>query len=188
MSWIIGKERLITWSSQDLYYIDANDVPQPDTIKIEVSHDGGDTWDEIVASTPNDGSYLWEVTAPACLDAQIKFSGVNNTDITFTTSDFEIEAEAVTAIEVSPSSAVVEPNGTQQFTGTVKNQDGEIMTGTIVWSVDAGGTIDDSTGLFTAGATETGANTITATIGAVTGTATVTVKRGGLLFFFARSK
>ena len=81
----------------------------------------------------------------------------------------------LTTIEVSPATANVAVGGTQQFTATAKDQNGNAITGvTLAWtsSNETVGTID-GTGLFTALAA--GSATVTASAESVTGTATVTV-------------
>jgi hypothetical protein len=84
---------------------------------------------------------------------------------------------ALAAIVVSPNPGVVLANGTQQFSAVGRDGAGAIFPITPVWSVvNGGGSINPSTGVFTAGpAAGTYANTIRATSGGVSGTATVTV-------------
>ena len=85
-------------------------------------------------------------------------------------------------IAVSPASPSFAINATQQFTAVGKDAHDNVVVITPVWSVVAGGgTIDASTGLFTAGATGgTFTNTVQATSGAISGTASVTLT-GGVL-------
>ncbi len=82
----------------------------------------------------------------------------------------------LTTITVSPSSASVPTGGTRQFSATGLDQFGQPMNPqpTFGWSVSGGGSISSS-GLFTAGATEGGPFTVTASSGTVIGTASVTV-------------
>ncbi len=82
----------------------------------------------------------------------------------------------LTSISVSPASASVAANGTQQFTATGKDQFGNVMSPqpSFTWTVSGGGTINSS-GLFTAGSTAGGPYTVTAASGGVSGTASVTV-------------
>jgi hypothetical protein len=84
--------------------------------------------------------------------------------------------QTLTSISVSPSSASVAVNGTQQFTATAKDQFGNDMSPqpSFTWTVSGGGTIN-SNGLFTAGSTAGGPYTVTAASGGVSGTASVTV-------------
>jgi hypothetical protein len=80
-------------------------------------------------------------------------------------------------ITVTPNPVFMQTNATQQFVAVGKDLSGNAFLMTPVWSVAAGGgTIDPATGLFTAGVlASTFTNTITATFGAISGTATVTV-------------
>lgn len=178
--WIIGHAHLITWSTDDFYYIDENDVPQPDSVKLEISHDGGSTWDDVVADTPNTGSYSWVVTGPACADAVLRYSGVHNTEVTADSTEFSIVAEVLTSAAIVPFIGSVNPNQTLQFTVTGLDQNGEALVTQPtdwVWSADGGGTIDEDTGLFTAGAVEEGPFAVYATSSGVTAEASVTVRQ-----------
>jgi len=81
-----------------------------------------------------------------------------------------------TAIGVAPTSVSVTTGTTAQLTATVKDQFDNPMVGTTVtWTVNppALGTVGQ-TGLFTAGQAA-GLGTVTATVGAISATATVTV-------------
>jgi hypothetical protein len=93
------------------------------------------------------------------------------------TSDVAVTVnQTLTSITVSPASATVQVNGAQQFTASALDQFAQAMTPqpAITWSVSGGGTIN-GTGLFTAGSSAGGPHTITATSGAVNGTATVSI-------------
>ena len=85
-------------------------------------------------------------------------------------------SQVLTSITVSPSSASVAAGGTQQFTATALDQNGQPMNPqpTFTWSVSGGGTIS-STGLFTAGSTAGGPFTVTASSSGIQGAASVTV-------------
>jgi hypothetical protein len=86
-------------------------------------------------------------------------------------------APVVATITVTPNPASVEKTATQQFTAVAKDSAGNVVTITPVWAVvNGGGTINSASGLFTAGsATGTFANTVQATSGTISGTATVAV-------------
>jgi serine protease AprX len=86
-------------------------------------------------------------------------------------------APVLTTITVAPSSASVATGGTQQFTATGLDQNGAAMNPqpTFTWSVSGGGSIDPSSGLFTAGSAAGGPFTVTAASGGLSGTASVTV-------------
>lgn len=87
---------------------------------------------------------------------------------------------ALATITVTPNPATLQVNTTQQFTAVGRDAGGNVIAITPVWSVtNGGGTINASTGLFTAGGTTgTFANTVRATSGSIFGTATVNVTAG----------
>lgn len=82
---------------------------------------------------------------------------------------------SLASIAVSPSAPTLLVNATQNFTATGADADGNAVSITSAWNSSNGsvGTIDASTGVFSALAT--GTSTINATSGSVTGTAVVTV-------------
>jgi hypothetical protein len=84
---------------------------------------------------------------------------------------------AVASITVTPNPATVQPNATQLFTAVARDAGGNVVAFSPVWSVaNGGGTINAGSGLFTAGAASgTFANTVVATSGTVSGSATVNV-------------
>ncbi len=88
-----------------------------------------------------------------------------------------------TTITVLPNPASMAVNGNQQFTATAVDAGGNPVAITPVWSVvGGGGTINAGTGMFTAGTTAgTFNNTVRATSGALSGSATVTVTAGPLV-------
>jgi hypothetical protein len=89
---------------------------------------------------------------------------------------------ALATIVVTPNPGTMPINGTQQYTAVGRDANNNVVTITPVWSVTAGGgTINATTGLFTAGATAgTFANTVRATSGTIFGTATAIVTPGPL--------
>lgn len=86
-------------------------------------------------------------------------------------------APALATITVTPDPVTMLTNGTQQFAAIGRDGNGNIFPISPVWTVvNNGGAIDGGTGLFTAGAVAgTFDNTVVATSGTVSGTATVTV-------------
>jgi hypothetical protein len=88
----------------------------------------------------------------------------------------------VATITVTPNPTTLPISTTRQFTAVARDAGGNVVAITPTWSVvNGGGTINASTGLFTAGTTPgTYANTIQATSGTISGTATVTVTAGAL--------
>ncbi len=95
----------------------------------------------------------------------------------FATVTVNTPAAALATITVTPNPATMAPNATQQFTAVGRDGNGNVIAIVPVWSVvNGGGTISAGTGLFTAGAASgTFANTVRATSGAISGTATVIV-------------
>ena len=86
-------------------------------------------------------------------------------------------------LTITPSSATLGPNGTQQFTVTGTGTDGQPLTieGESWAIVNGGGSINSSTGLFTAGTVAgTFANTVRVTCNGITALATIIVTPGPL--------
>lgn len=65
--WAIGSEQDITWTS----------TGTPGNVKIELSRNNGSTWEPIIASTADDGTYAWTVTAAATVQGLVKISSVS---------------------------------------------------------------------------------------------------------------
>ena len=83
--------------------------------------------------------------------------------------------QSLTGVTVTPATATVVTNGTQQFTATAADQFGNtIASATFTWAVNGGGTISSS-GLFTAGSATGGPFAVTASSGGQTGTASVMI-------------
>ena len=87
----------------------------------------------------------------------------------------------LSAITISPNPQLMTINGTQQFTAVGTDFSGATVVIHPTWSVAAGGGAIGTSGLFTAG-TLTGSylNTVTATSGGMSATATVVVSAGPL--------
>jgi len=81
------------------------------------------------------------------------------------------------SITVTPNPVSVQSGNTQQFIAVGRDASNNVFLINPVWSVvNSGGTIGANSGLFTAGGTAgTYTNTVQATSGAISGTATVTV-------------
>jgi hypothetical protein len=85
---------------------------------------------------------------------------------------------ALTTITISPNSPSLLEDTTQQFTAVGTDANGNVLTITPVWSVSGvgGGTIDASTGLYTAGSVPgTYTNSVIATASSIAALASVTV-------------
>jgi len=86
----------------------------------------------------------------------------------------------VTSIEVSPSSATVGINKAYAFTAVGRNSAGFLVSIIPTWSTDAAIGSITSTGLFTASSVSSEGK-VTATSGAISGTASVTITTNGWL-------
>lgn len=94
-----------------------------------------------------------------------------------TTSDVGVTVnQTLTSITVSPSTASVNVNATQQFTAVARDQFNVAMAiqPAIIWSIVSGGGAINSTGLYTA-PSSAGSATIRATSGSIFGSATVSI-------------
>jgi hypothetical protein len=101
-----------------------------------------------------------------------------------TSNEFDVAAGAVDEVTVSPTSATVSPGGKATFTAEARDAFGNLISGAdFEWSVDPGslGDIEEtsaSAAEFTAssGISSTTQGTVTAGVGSVSGSATVTVQ------------
>ena len=93
-----------------------------------------------------------------------------------------VTAGPLATITVTPNPATLAIGAQQQFTAVGRDAGGNVVAITPVWSTTSPpGTINAATGLFTAGTTVgTFANSVRATSGAISGTATVNVTPGPL--------
>jgi hypothetical protein len=95
-------------------------------------------------------------------------------------STVTVTAGPLTTIKVTPVSANLAFNGTQQFTATGTDSAGNAVVLTPTWTVVASGGAISASGLFTAGTVAgTFTNTVKATSGTISGLATVVVAAGG---------
>jgi uncharacterized protein YmfQ (DUF2313 family) len=65
----VGSKKTITWNSEN--------IPDVDSVYIELSRDAGVSW-EYIATVLNTGTYSWTTTAPGTTLAIIKISAVDN--------------------------------------------------------------------------------------------------------------
>ncbi len=164
-------------------------TPNPGTMAINATQQytavGKDANGNVVAITP-----VWSVTnGGGTINASSGLFTAGPTAGTFTntvratsgtifgTATAIVTAGPLATITVTPNPATMAQGATQQFTAVGRDGGGNVVAITPVWSVtNGGGTIDPSTGLFTAGlVTGTFANTVRATSGTIFGTATVIV-------------
>jgi hypothetical protein len=88
-----GGERWAFWENQEITWDSSGDLTN---VKIEYSVDSGDTWNTVIASTANDGSYTWtDVPVAELSTLRVRISDASNADV-FDESlgDFSITATA----------------------------------------------------------------------------------------------
>jgi hypothetical protein len=162
-----------------------NSVPLPIGGTQQFTAVGKDASGNVVAMTP-----VWAVVAGGgSVDLASGLFTAGNTAGTFTNTvrassgtiagfaSVIVTAGGLSSITVSPNPTSVAINGTQQFTASGRDAGGNVIAITPTWAVvNGGGTITSGGGLFTAGVVpSTFTNTIQATVGGVSGFATVTV-------------
>jgi hypothetical protein len=134
------------------------------------------TWTKTsgVGSINASGLYSAGATAgTATITASV--SGVTSNTSTITVNN---PPPVLTTITVSPVSVSIASVGSQLFTAAPKDQYGNPISATITWTINnlAAGSIDPSTGVFSASYVTTNTTTtVTATSGLVSGNATATV-------------
>ena len=164
--------------------------PNPQTLNMGATQQytavGNDAGGNVVAITPN-----WAVVAGGgSIDAASGLFTAGATAGTFTNTvqasvgsvagfaTVTVTTGALATITVTPNPVTLNANATQQFVADGRDAGGNAFAITPVWSVvtAAAGTINASTGVFTASTTPgTFTNTVKATSGTISGTATVTV-------------
>jgi len=119
---------------------------------------------EILVAAEGLAVYLWLID-PRQIEEPVSFG------------PFDVVSPIAVSAVVSPSSVSVVKDGTRQFTVVYYAADGyaSVPQLTPVWSVDGGGTIDEGTGLFTAGSTIGGPYIVTATSGVIVDIAEVSI-------------
>lgn len=151
---------------------------------------GKDAHDNVVVITP-----AWSVVAGGgAIDASTGLFTAGATGGTFTntvqatsgaasgTTSVTVTGGVLASITVTPSTVSLSAGGTQAYTAVGHDASNNVVAITPEWTVVAGGgTIDAGTGMFTAGTVAgTFTNTVQATSGAISGTASVTVTPGPL--------
>lgn len=168
-------------------------TPDPTTLNVGLTRlftaVGRDANGNLVAITPT-----WSVVADG---GTINSSGLftaGSTPGTYTntvqaavgsmtgTATVIVTSGTLASITVTPNPATMGIGGTQQFTAVGKDAGGNIVAIAPTWAVVAGGgSVNLSTGLFTAGnVTGTYTNTVRASVGGLAGFATVNVTSGAL--------
>ena len=147
-----------------------------------VSYHTGGELTQIAAAAPNgndgpdeySGKYDWTINLESNTEnVTVRVADSNDSTKYVEFGPFDIEERVITSITVSPSAARVAYGKQRQFTAIAYDQTGTALDTQpeFVWSATA--TINQQ-GLLTAGEVEEEV-TVTATVGEISGTATVTV-------------
>ncbi|HEY7372382.1 MAG TPA: hypothetical protein VIF57_09505, partial [Polyangia bacterium] len=102
-SWAIGTGRTIAWSSN---------LPADATVLVELSRDGGGSWETLAAAQPAGGSLAWTASGPAASAAIVRVSGEGSIPAVGTSATFAIGAPAVAV--TSPAAGASWTIGTAQ--------------------------------------------------------------------------
>jgi hypothetical protein len=133
------------------------------------------------------GSNYFRVISATSIYAVAPPEGPGTVDITVTTSGgtsadvqadkFTYQSPVFTTIAVSPSTATVNDGSAQQFSAKALDQFGAALATqpTFAWSVSGLGSINPTSGLYSAPAMGNGGATVIATSGSIKGTASVNV-------------
>ena len=117
-SWLVGTSQAITWTTN---------LPASDTVRVELSRDGGSTYTVLAASAPNTGSFAWTATTPAATSAVVRVTGNGAVSASGVSGVFAIASATLTV--TAPGTGAAWAIGTAQAitwssnlppTGTVK--------------------------------------------------------------------
>jgi len=136
----------------------------------------GETWTVTGGGTVNDEGRFTAGATPGTSTITVACGGLTSV------ATVTVTAGPLATITVTPNPATLAVGAQQQFTAVGRDAGGNVVAITPVWSTtNPPGTINASTGMFTAGTTTgTFANSVRATSGAIFGTATVIVTPGPL--------
>ncbi len=150
---------------------------------------GRDAFNNVVTITP-----VWSVVASGGTISSTGLFTAGVTTGTFTNTaratsgaisgaaSVTVGAGALASITITPRPVVLAKSAVQQFTAVGRDAGNNVVTISPVWSVVASGGTISSGGLFTAGTTAgTFTNTVQATSGTVSATATVNITSGATL-------
>lgn len=134
----------------------------------------GETWSVEGGGTVSDEGVFTAGAAPGVSTVTVSCGGLTST------ATITVTAGPLATITVTPNPATLAVGAQQQFTAVGMDAGGNVVDITPVWSAtNPPGTINAATGLFTAGTTVGSfADAVTATAGAISGTATVNVTPG----------
>ncbi|MCI0513459.1 VCBS repeat-containing protein, partial [candidate division KSB1 bacterium] len=95
--WNVNSSQNITWNSSGNF---AN-------VKIELSRDYGSSWETLVATTPNDGAQVWQVSGPGAAACLMRIADVDGSPVDQSDRSFSIyQPETIT---------ITTPNGGENW-------------------------------------------------------------------------
>ena len=89
----IGKQFPIEWTSEDWLDNDGNPLPSF-LVSIELSRNGGLSWEYVIASVSNTGVYSWLVTGPISSNCVIRVTNLTEPSYSSLSSVFSIGSVA----------------------------------------------------------------------------------------------
>ncbi len=140
-TWIEGEARNITWTSLGL----------TGNLNIELSRNGGGSWETIVSNTANDGTHSWTVTLPATSTALVRITSISFPAVTDqSNANFTLAARTITVTSPNGGEVWVEGEGriiswaSQNLTGNVNIELNRTYPGG-AWESIAANTANDGT-------------------------------------------
>jgi len=136
-TWAVGTSKTITWDSRGT----------SGNVRIELSRNGGSTWETLFSSTSDDGAKLWTVTGPGSNNCVLKISDVDGYPSDVSDAPFTIDGGMISVI--SPNGGENWQKGTAQIikwasSGTSGNVKIELTrNGGISWETLFASTLDD---------------------------------------------
>ncbi len=100
------------WQTGDRHAVRWQSVNTSGQVKIDLSRDGGQTWELLAANVPDNGEYMWTVTRPAAPQCLIQVSDIDGTPLDISDVFFNISDK--------PAITLTSPNGGEDWQiGTV---------------------------------------------------------------------
>lgn len=125
---IIAPQAGDVWHMGDSKSIQWNSTRGPGNVKIEYSLNKGGTWNDIIANTPNTGSYLWTIptTLTPSVNCLIKIKGFGGSAVYNVSDTFEIAEPVIVDVRGPETDGgwAIYPNPTQdvlKITGNAVN-------------------------------------------------------------------
>ena len=126
--WPKGRNREIKWTSSGV----------SGNVRIDLSRNGGSSWETLFSSTANDGSEWWAVTGTETTQARIRVVSLQNTAVSdMSNANFKIFS--ITATVTSPTSGTNWPAGSSQtITWSMGGDTSDLNYFWVYYSVDGG--------------------------------------------------